>query len=885
MAIVTDAETPKDEQPKPTFDVLPLSAEVRSAVDALGYVHPTPVQQAVFESAARGKDLVVQARTGTGKTAAFGLPLLDRLVRRKVKAVQALILCPTRELALQVTRELEALGKNTGILLLPVYGGAPMLRQIEGLKEGAQILVGTPGRVLDHLRRKTLDPSKIRILVLDECDEMLSMGFLPQITEIWNQLPKELQVLLFSATVPRPVLRVADSRLREPEFVTLSGDQVGALEIEHYVYMSQGDKVQELLRILKAEAPESAIVFCNTRDDTQRVATELQKAGYNADWLNADLSQKEREAVMLATREERLAFLVCTDVAARGIDISHLTHVINFDFPEATEQYVHRTGRTGRAGRMGTAISLVSPSAIGNLYYLRLEYKIHPIERQLPSDRELRTRAETDAVLQLSSRFQAPREAERSLVQRLLTHERSEAIIAGLLREHLKAAGAEGALSPLAALSTDAVRRPPRSPAAPAPRDFATERARRTTSDDASVPREFAPRARRATADDSVTAGPKDLERARRSSSSDDTPAAAPQDLGGERARRIPSSEDAAAPAPRELGTRARRTSSDDVAAPAAKELGTRARRTSSDDVAATPARDFSAERPRRTPSDGVASPPKDFGAARPRRASSDDIAAPPARDFSAERPRRTSSDDVAAPAAKDFSAERPRRSASEASSSRRRERSVSDVTAVDGSELNVDSSELNTDELLGEPVRLDPQRERRDRGRADSPALRRGPRPTRAAGASFSEEGFAYEVRDVSAADLAAIDRTAVDRTAVDRTAVQDHASPAVSSGAVLDMAAPAPETSAVGWEGPVDEAFVNVGRDDGVRTSDLHQALVTAGVSEGDTAYVRIRQRHTFIGVRQGLLDRVVAGLNGQKIAQRLVEAQPARPRQARR
>jgi ATP-dependent RNA helicase DeaD len=778
----------------------------------------------VFESAARGKDLVVQARTGTGKTAAFGLPLLDRLVRRKVKAVQALILCPTRELALQVTRELEALGKNTGILLLPVYGGAPMLRQIEGLKEGAQILVGTPGRVLDHLRRKTLDPSKIRILVLDECDEMLSMGFLPQITEIWNQLPKELQVLLFSATVPRPVLRVADSRLREPEFVTLSGDQVGALEIEHYVYMSQGDKVQELLRILKAEAPESAIVFCNTRDDTQRVATELQKAGYNADWLNADLSQKEREAVMLATREERLAFLVCTDVAARGIDISHLTHVINFDFPEATEQYVHRTGRTGRAGRMGTAISLVSPSAIGNLYYLRLEYKIHPIERQLPSDRELRTRAETDAVLQLSSRFQAPREAERSLVQRLLTHERSEAIIAGLLREHLKAAGAEGARAPRAALSTDAARRPPRSPAAPAPKDFATERARRTTSDDAAAPREFAPRARRAPSADAASAAPKDL--------------------GAERARRTASSDDAAALAPKELGARPRRTSSDDVPAP--------------------PPKDFSAERPRRTSSDDVAAPPpKDFSVERPRRTSSDDVAAPPPKDFSAERPRRMSSDDVAAPPPKDFSAERPRRSSGEGTSSRRRERVVSDVTVVD-------SSELNTDELLGEPVRIDPPRERRDRGRGESPALRRGPRPARAAGASFSEEGFSYEVRDVSAGDLAAI---------------QDHVSPAVSSGAVMDMAAPAPEAGGISWDGPVDEAFVNVGRDDGVRTSDLHQALITAGVSEGDTAYVRIRQRHTFIGVRQGLLDQVVSGLNGQKIAQRLVEAQPARPRQARR
>ncbi len=714
MAIVSEAETPKEEQP--TFDVIPLSPEVRSAVAELGYVHPTPVQRAVFESAARGKDLVVQARTGTGKTAAFGLPLVDRLVRRKVKAVQALVLCPTRELALQVTRELDALGKHAGLAVLPVYGGAPMLRQIEGLKEGAQILVGTPGRVLDHLRRKTLDPSKIRVLVLDECDEMLSMGFLPQILEIWNQLPKELQVLLFSATVPRPVLRVADARLREPEFITLSGDQIGALEIEHYVYISQGDKLQELLRILKVEAPESAIVFCNTRDDTQRVATELQRAGYNADWLNADLSQKEREAVMLATREERLAFLVCTDVAARGIDISHLTHVINFDFPEATEQYVHRTGRTGRAGRMGTAISLVSPQSIGNLYYLRLEYKIHPIERQLPSDRELRTRAETETVLQLAGRFQAPREAERSLVQRLLTHERAEAIIAGLLREHLKAAGTD----------TAEPARPPKARAAAAPRAAA-----HLTSD-----------------------------------------------ANGERSRRRNSSEAGA----------------------------------------------------------GASSSP---GVVRSRRERAVEVgetrAEPPPRSPALDREKL--------------------------------EHSSTDAVRPDA---------VRPDAVLPATRLPLPTRVRRERAPAEpgtrSPGQeRRPPRSPRGASTSFSEDGFSYQVREVSAGDLAGVEPVAVADTAPSLTPeLSTLQSDANSSG---------------GWEGAVDEAFVNVGREDGIRTSDLHEALSTAGISHDDTAYVRIRQRHTFIGVRQGLLERAVSGLSGQKIAQRSVEAQPARPRQARR
>jgi ATP-dependent RNA helicase DeaD len=673
MAIASETETPKEEQP--TFDVIPLTPEVRTAVAELGYVHPTPVQRAVFESAARGKDLVVQARTGTGKTAAFGMPLVDRIVRRKLKAVQALALCPTRELALQVTRELEALGKHTGISVLPIYGGAPMPRQIDGLKDGAQIVVGTPGRVLDHLRRKTLDPSKIRVLVLDECDEMLSMGFLPQILEIWNQLPKEIQALLFSATVPRPVLRIADARLREPEFITLSGDQVGALEIEHYVYISQGDKLSELLRILKAEAPDSAIIFCNTRDDTQRVAMELKRAGYTADWLNADLSQKEREAVMSATREGNLPFLVCTDVAARGIDISHLTHVINFDFPEATEQYVHRTGRTGRAGRMGTAISLVSPASIGNLYYLRLEYKIHPIERQLPSDRELRTRAETDIVLQLAGRFPSARETERSLVRRLLTHERGEEIIAGLLREHLSTNGTSQAL-----------------------------------------------------------------------------------------------------PVPKPART-------------------------------ATPA-----------------------------------LAVPVAR---AERPIPV------AAAARDEAAEPPRRR---------------------------------------EPRESSGERPRPERPRAASPAAARSRRLPRDADEQ-EDQGIRYDVRSVSAADLESVQALAngasADRVELGagRSSGTAPRAAAASGDVTGDAVGEAGAAAVHDFDGPVEEAFVNVGRDDGVRTSDVQQALSAAGISEEDTAYVRIRQRHTFIGVRQGLLERLVTGLNGQKIAQRTVEAQAARPRQVRR
>lgn len=432
------AEAPP--RPPPTFDVLPLSPELRETLVEMGYVHPTPVQIAVWEPATRGKDAVVQARTGTGKTAAFGLPIVDHIVKRSAAHVQVLALCPTRELALQVGAEIERLGKRKNVQVIAVYGGAPMPRQIEAIASGAQVVVGTPGRVLDHLRRGTLDPKGVRLLVLDESDEMLSMGFERELTAILDHLPKERQTLLFSATVPPDIERMA-KKLRSPEYITLSGDHIGALEIDHFVYMVAADKLSSLVRVIEVENPESAIVFCNTKDETERVAQALSRQGYDADWLNGDLPQNDREKVMTATREGRLRFLVATDVAARGIDISHLTHVINHDFPQDAEGYVHRTGRTGRAGRTGTAISLITPRDIGGLYLLRLTYKIRPIEKQIPTPGDLKTRAEADLVAMLAEAF-APKGThpdDLALARRLLSHDQFEAIVAGLLRDHLGA--------------------------------------------------------------------------------------------------------------------------------------------------------------------------------------------------------------------------------------------------------------------------------------------------------------------------------------------------------------------------------------------------------------------------------------------------------------
>jgi ATP-dependent RNA helicase DeaD len=463
---MTEPTTPQAESAatEPTFDVLPLSPEVRRALDVMGYKHPTPVQRAVFEAASEGRSLVVQARTGTGKTAAFGLPLIDRLVRPSVKAVQALILCPTRELALQVSREIEQIGQFRDTKIVAIYGGASMSKQVDAINEGAQIVAGTPGRVLDHLRQGTLDPSQIKVLVLDEADEMLSMGFARELNAILETLPKNRQGLFFSATIPPDIERLANTNLRDAEIITLSSDQVGALQISHFVYvMRDGDKIGQLVRILEVEDPESAVIFCNTRDETERAAGALKARGFDADWLNGDLPQPDRERVMTATKQGRLRFLVATDVAARGIDISHLTHVINLDFPESAEQYVHRTGRTGRAGRTGTAISLIGPKDIGNLYLLRLTFKIRPIERQLPSAGEMKTRAEMDVVQLFVDAFAARsiHPDDLALARRVLTHEEAERIVAGLLRDHL---GARAGDATTAAAEARRSRNPPPEP-------------------------------------------------------------------------------------------------------------------------------------------------------------------------------------------------------------------------------------------------------------------------------------------------------------------------------------------------------------------------------------------------------------------------------------
>jgi ATP-dependent RNA helicase DeaD len=430
------AQPPEADSPKgPTFAELGLHADVLRAVDEMGFTEPMPVQAATFPLITEGRDLMVQSRTGSGKTAAFGIPFANGIVKAEDKFVQAVVLLPTRELALQVAAELTKICQYRQITVVPVYGGAPMGRQVEQLQAGGQIVCGTPGRVKDHLRRGTLRLDRVRCAVLDECDEMLSMGFQEDIESILEKTPTARQTLLFSATVPEGIQRLARRFLRAPEFLKLSGDYVSVHDIRHVYYSIPGiQREEELLRILDFEEPKSAIIFCNTREETGRVAAFLRGKGHDAEAISSDLSQADRERVLGRMRQGGIKFLVATDVAARGIDIENLSHVFNYTFPEAPEIYIHRTGRTGRAGRKGTAISLIGPTEVGSFYYLKLLYKIKPEERSLPSEAEIRSHREGERVQVLRGALEGDPGSEwRALARRLVSAVDGERLVASLL--------------------------------------------------------------------------------------------------------------------------------------------------------------------------------------------------------------------------------------------------------------------------------------------------------------------------------------------------------------------------------------------------------------------------------------------------------------------
>lgn len=423
-----------------SFDDWELAPTLRKALSDMGYDRPMPVQQAVFQALTAGKDLMVQSKTGSGKTSAFGIPI-SQLLSHEKKGVQALILAPTRELAMQVAKEVSKLVIHMDVSVVPIYGGTPIGPQIEQLAAGAQIVAGTPGRVLDHIRRGTLDTSGIIMFTLDECDEMLSMGFQEEIENIIKTMPSKdkRQTLLFSATIPKEIQRIGRRHMNDPAMISLSSDRVGAELIDHHYYVVTGmARTKDLLKLMKAEKPESAIIFCNTREETNTVARSLRNSGMDAEALSSDLSQSDRERVMQRMRDKNLNYLVATDIAARGIDISELSHVINYTFPSSPEIYVHRTGRTGRAGKQGTALSLVGPKELGSFYYLKLIYKIDPTERELPGTEELGTIQEGERYQEVIGKVEGKARGEYlKLARRLWQSSEGERVVALLLQNLL----------------------------------------------------------------------------------------------------------------------------------------------------------------------------------------------------------------------------------------------------------------------------------------------------------------------------------------------------------------------------------------------------------------------------------------------------------------
>ena len=368
------------------FSALDLKAEVLRVLTDVGYEAPSPIQAATIPPLLKGRDVVGQAQTGTGKTAAFALPILSRIEMRVGKP-QALVLTPTRELAIQVAEAFQRYATHIpGFQVLPIYGGQSYGPQLHALRRGVHVVVGTPGRVIDHLDRKTLDLSELRFMVLDEADEMLRMGFIDDVEKVLQATPPERQVALFSATMPPPIRKIAQRHLKDPVEVTIKAATTTAANIrQRYWWVSGMHKLDAMTRILEAEPFDAMIIFARTKQATEELAEKLQARGLAAAAINGDIAQPQRERVIQQLKEGKLDILVATDVAARGLDVERISHVMNYDIPYDTESYVHRIGRTGRAGRSGEAILFVTPREKGMLRAIERATRQPIEEMKLPT--------------------------------------------------------------------------------------------------------------------------------------------------------------------------------------------------------------------------------------------------------------------------------------------------------------------------------------------------------------------------------------------------------------------------------------------------------------------------------------------------------------------
>lgn len=382
------------------FHEFGISDKVLVALSEIGFEEPTPIQKTALPPALLGKDIIGQAQTGTGKTAAFGIPIIEQRPDNKGKYPYAIILAPTRELAVQVSGEINKIGARAGVVCLPIYGGQSIELQIKSMRRGVDVIVGTPGRVIDHIQRKTLILTEIKTVVLDEADEMLNMGFIEDIENILSKIPKKRQTMLFSATISRQVHLIAKKYMEKPVHLNVNtGDMVLASKIKQVFYeVREDDKIKALTRLLDTEGPSIIIVFCHTKREVDEVVSKLQQMGYPAGAIHGDFTQQHRNEMIRRFKNGDVDILVATDVAARGLDIPDVSHVINFSIPQDPEGYIHRVGRTGRAGKSGIAITFVTPRQYRQLKLIEKSAKTIIKKAMLPTVEQVR-KAKTEELV------------------------------------------------------------------------------------------------------------------------------------------------------------------------------------------------------------------------------------------------------------------------------------------------------------------------------------------------------------------------------------------------------------------------------------------------------------------------------------------------------
>lgn len=417
------------------FKDLGLSEETLLAIKAKGFEEPSEIQRKCIPLLLKeGTEVIGQAQTGTGKTAAFALPILETIDSEK-KEVQALVLTPTRELALQVAQEINSLRGKRRVEAFPIYGGASMENQIKRLKKGVGIVVGTPGRILDHIKRGTLVLSSLSFLVLDEADEMLDMGFIEDIEEILKNSGENKRMLLFSATMPKRIQKLAENFMKNAIVVrTQTNDSATASADQIYYEVKEADKIEALTRIIDRDPDFYGVVFCRTKLQCDEIGHTLQAKGYDAEALHGDLSQREREIILRKMREKLIRILVATDVAARGLDIQDLTHVINYSLPQDPEIYIHRVGRTGRAGKEGTAITFITPSEARRFSYIKKASKAEIRKEEIPTPKEVIERKKEILIEELEEALeQSGEKEERDIASALLSGRKAEDVITSLI--------------------------------------------------------------------------------------------------------------------------------------------------------------------------------------------------------------------------------------------------------------------------------------------------------------------------------------------------------------------------------------------------------------------------------------------------------------------